>query len=370
MRVAIAAETFLPHVSGVTGSVIRVLRHLREQGHEAIVLAPGNPPPTCEGARVFALPSLPLPGYPQVRLPVATASAMSAVLSPFRPDVLHLASPFMLGGPAIRAAERLHVPVVAVYQTDVAGFASRYGAASVTAMAWHRIRAIHERADVTLAPSRWAQADLERHDVPRVELWARGVDTTAFSPAHRDPALHRSWAPDGQVVVGFLGRLAAEKQVEDLAVLSGHAGIRLVIIGDGPERDRLRRLLPDAVFTGLLTGDALSRAVASLDVAVHTGPHETFCQSVQEAMASGVPVVAVAAGAAAELIDPSHTGWLYPATHLWALRSLVLDLAGDDAKRHAMGRAARDAVKTRTWDSVCDRLLGHYRAVQPTASIR
>ena len=289
---AIAAETFLPHVSGVTGSVIRVLRHLREHGHEAIVLAPGNPPPTCEGARVLALPSLPLPGYPQVRLPVATAGAVATLLAPFRPDVLHLASPFLLGGPATRAAERLRVPVVAVYQTDVAGFASRYGATSATAMAWNRIRTIHERADLTLAPSRWAQDDLERHGVPRVERWARGVDTTAFSPAHRDPELHRSWSPDGRVVVGFLGRLAAEKQVEDLAVLSGHSGIRLVIIGDGPERERLRRLLPDAVFTGLLTGAALSRAVASLDVAVHTGPHETFCQSAQEAMASGVPVVA------------------------------------------------------------------------------
>ncbi len=364
---AIAAETFLPHVSGVTGSVIRVLRHLREHGHEAIVLAPGNPPPTCEGARVLALPSLPLPGYPQVRLPVATAGAVATLLAPFRPDVLHLASPFLLGGPATRAAERLHVPVVAVYQTDVAGFASRYGATSVTAMAWNRIRTIHERADLTLAPSRWAQDDLERHGVPRVERWARGVDTTAFSPAHRDPDLHRSWSPDGRVVVGFLGRLAAEKQVEDLAVLSGHSGIRLVIIGDGPERERLRRLLPDAVFTGLLTGAALSRAVATLDVAVHTGPHETFCQSVQEAMASGVPVVAVGAGAAAELVDPSRTGWLYPHEDVWALRGHVLDLVGDQAKRQAMGRAARSAVAARTWDSVCDTLLGHYRAVQSTA---
>jgi len=364
MRVAIAAETFLPHVSGVTGSVVRVLRHLREHGHEAMVLAPGDPPPTCEGAPVVALPSLPLPGYPQVRVPVVTAGAMAAHLARFRPDVLHLASPFTIGGPAVRAADRLDVPVVAVYQTDVAGFASRYGAASVTGMAWHRIRSIHERADLTLAPSRWAASDLARHGIPRVELWPRGVDTHAFSPVHRDMALHRRLSPDGRVVVGFLGRLAAEKQVEDLRVLSGHPGIALVVIGDGPERERLRRALPDAVFTGLLTGASLSRAVATLDVAVHTGPHETFCQSVQEALASGVPVVAVAAGAAAELVDPSRTGWLYPADDLTVLREQVLDLVGDEAKRKAMGRAARAAVEGRTWDAVCDRLLGHYATVR------
>lgn len=370
MRVAIAAETFLPHVSGVTGSVVRVLRHLREHGHEAMVLAPGDPPATCEGAPVVALPSLPLPGYPQVRVPVVTAGAIAGHLARFRPDVLHLASPFTIGGPAVRAADRLDVPVVAVYQTDVAGFASRYGAGSVTTMAWHRIRSIHERADLTLAPSNWAVCDLVRHGIPRVELWPRGVDTHAFAPLHRDAGLHRRLSRDGRVLVGFLGRLAAEKQVRDLRVLTGHPGIRLVVIGDGPERERLRRVLPDAVFTGLLSGASLSRAVATLDVAVHTGPHETFCQSVQEAMASGVPVVAVAAGAAAELVDPSRTGWLYPPDDLAVLRERVLDLAGDAAKRQAMGRAARAAVAGRTWDAVGDRLLDHYGAVRASRSVR
>jgi phosphatidylinositol alpha 1,6-mannosyltransferase len=240
----------------------------------------------------------------------------------------------MIGGPAVRAGQRLHVPVVAGYQTDVAGFASRYGAACVGAMAWHHIRSIHEHAAVTLAPSRWAASEVQqRHGIPRVELWPRGVDTRAFAPRHHDPALHRRFAPQEQVVVGFLGRLAAEKQVEDLRALSRCDGIRLVIIGEGPERERLRRALPDAVFTGLLAGQALSRAVATLDIAVHPSPYETFCQSVQEAMASGVPVVAVAAGAAAELVDHSSTGWLYAANDLVGLRDRVLDLAGDEAKR-------------------------------------
>lgn len=364
MRVAIAAETFLPHVSGVTGSVVRVLRHLRDTGHEALVLAPGDPPATCEGARVVALPSVPLPGYPEVRLPVATAGAVAAQLADFRPDVLHLASPFALGGPAVRAAARVGVPVVAVYQTDVAGFATRYGAGSVANMAWHRIRSIHERANLTLAPSSAAAADLRRHGIPRVRLWPRGVDTVAFSPAHGDDLLRRRLAPDGEVLVGFLGRLAPEKQVEDLRSLMTLPGVRVVVIGDGPERDRLRRILRGASFLGLLTGAALSRAVATLDIAVQPGPHETFCQAVQEAMASGVAVVAVGAGGAAELVDHSRTGWLYPPGDLSCLTDRVRDLAGDAAKRRAMGRAARAAVVGRTWPAVCEQLLGHYASVQ------
>lgn len=369
VRVAVAAESFLPHINGVTGSVVRVLRHLREAGHEALVLAPGDPPATCEGARIVGLPSVPLPGYPQVRVPVVSARSIARELDRFRPNVVHLASPFALGGPAVRAAARLAVPVVAVYQTDVAGFATRYGLTSTADLVWRRIRSIHERAALTLAPSSAAAEDLRLHGVPRVRRWPRGVDTGAFSPTHRDEALRRRLAPGGEVLVGYVGRLAAEKRVDNLQALNGVAGVRVVVIGDGPERDGLRRALPGAAFLGLLTGAALSRAVASLDVAVQPGPHETFCQAAQEAMACGVPVVAVRAGGLAELVDSSRTGWLYPPDDLSSLRAMVEDLAGDPAKRRAMGRAAHAAVRGRTWPVVCEQLLGYYTSVVQSPAV-
>jgi phosphatidylinositol alpha 1,6-mannosyltransferase len=371
MRVAVVSESFLPHINGVTGSVLQVLRHLRRTGHDAKVIAPGSPPGTCEGFEVVALPSVGLPGYPQVRLPLVVAGRLVRELEQFAPDVIHLASPFVLGGPVVRAAASLDIPVVAIYQTDVAGFALRYGLTAASNAAWRRIRSIHERAHVTLAPSPTAARDLEQHGVPRVQVWPRGVDTAAFSPAHRDASLraqllasaetgHDGPGQKDEVIVGFVGRLAAEKQVEDLALLGDLPGVRLVVIGDGPERERLARRLPQAHFTGALTGIALSRAVASLDVFVHPGPHETFCQAAQEAMASGVPVVAVGAGGLRDLVDSSRTGWLYAPGDLRALRAHVRDLAGDQTKRQAMGWAAHQAVRARTWPVVCDRLLGHY----------
>lgn len=362
MRVAVVTESFLPHVNGVTGSVVRVLEHLRRSGHRALVLAPGDPPAECEGAPVVALRSVGLPGYAQVRVAVATARSIAAELAAFRPDVVHLASPFAVGGPAVRAAAALDVPVVAVYQTDVAGFAARYGLGSVSDLAWHRIRSIHNRAELTLAPSRSAAADLRRHGVERVHLWARGVDAAQFSPTRRHGPSRRRLAGAGGVLVGYVGRLAPEKQVEDLRVLQDLPGVRLVVIGDGPERRRLERLLARATFLGLLTGHELWRAVAMLDVAVLPGPYETFCQSAQEAMASGVPVVAVGAGGTADLVDSSRTGWLYPPGDLDRLREAVADLAGDAAKRAAMGRAAHLAVRARTWPVVCEQLMAYYHA--------
>ena len=360
MKVAVVSESFLPHINGVTGSVLQVLGHLNRAGHQAIVMAPGSPPPTCEGFEVVSLPSVGFPGYPQVRVPMVVTGRLVRDLSRFGPDVIHLASPFAVGGPVMRAAASLGIPVVAIYQTDVAGFALRYGLTAASNAAWRHIRSIHERARITLAPSPTAARDLERHGVPRVQVWPRGVDTAAFSPAHRDADLRRRLAPAGDVLVGFVGRLAAEKQVEDLAVLNDLPGIRLVVIGDGPERERLTRRLPGAHFTGVLTGADLSRALASLDIVVHPGPHETFCQVAQEAMASGLPVVAVGAGGLLDLVDSSRTGWLYPPGDLAALRDRVADLAGDRWKRRAMGMAAHDKVRARTWPVVCDRLLRHY----------
>ncbi len=358
-------DSFLPAVNGVVRSVLRVLEHLEAQGHTALVVcaSPGAPS-RVHGALVVEVPSVGLPGYTEVRVPLPSATRLRAVLAAFAPDVVHLASPFGLGGTAARAANGLGVPVVAVYQTDIAGFASRYPLTARTAgaqeAAWWRVEAIHRRAEMTLAPTATTAAQLAARGIPRTRVWARGVDDL-FDPARRDPALRAALAPRGEVLVGYVGRLAPEKRLDDLTVLDGVPGTRLVVVGDGPSRARLRTLLPGAAFLGQLSGEALAAAVASLDVFVHTGEHETFCQAAQEALASGVPVVAPAAGGLIDLVDPSRTGWLYAPGDRRELRERVVDLAGDAAKRRAFGEAARERTRGRTWSALCGQLLGHYR---------
>jgi phosphatidylinositol alpha 1,6-mannosyltransferase len=363
MKVAVVTESFLPQVNGVTNSVLRVLEHLQRRGHQAVVVAPGRGDPAdyC-GARVIRVPSVPMPGYPEVRVSLATTEHLRRLLVDERIDVVHLASPFVLGATAARAAESLGMPTVAIFQTDVAGFATRYGLTAAAGLAWKRLESIHQLASRTLAPSTDTVQQLVSRGVPRVSLWPRGVDAQRFSPYRRSPELRRQLAPEGQVLVGYAGRLAPEKSVADLAALVDLPGVRLVLIGGGPQRAQLEKALPAAAFLGFLSGDALAEAVASLDVFVHTGAHETFCQGAQEALASGVPVVAPAAGGLLDLVNPGHTGWLYSPGDLAGLRDHVRDLSGDAFKRRAFGEAARAAVLPRTWERVCDDLLDHYRA--------
>ncbi|OZM75257.1 alpha-mannosyltransferase [Amycolatopsis antarctica] len=351
-------------MNGVTNSVLRVVEYLRERGHRVLVVAPGPGPTEYAGVAVVRLPSVELPVVTSLRIGVPTRTVRTA-LTAFAPDVVHLASPFVVGARGLAAARRLGVPTIAVYQTDIAGFAAAYGLRLGAGTAWRWTRGLHSRADRTLAPSTAAVDELREHGVPRVHRWGRGVDTECFSPEHADPRLRARLAPAGELLVGFVGRLAPEKQVDRLAALANVEGVRLVVAGDGPDLGALRQRLPGATFLGARHGGELAAVYACLDVFVHTGPYETFCQTVQEAMASGVPVLAPDAGGPRDLVRHGHTGYLLPADRPGFAAELpgYVERLRDGAVRARLGAEARSTVLGRTWAAVCAELLGHYEAV-------
>jgi phosphatidylinositol alpha 1,6-mannosyltransferase len=362
VRVAVVAETFHPVVNGVTNSVARVLECLDRSGHQALVIAPEPGPATFRGVPVVRVPSFRPPMYRSVHIGRPN-TPLAGVLADFRADLVHLASPALLGFAGARAAAELGIPAVAVFQTDLASYLSCYHLRPVRSFVWQYLRRLHGLCALTLAPSTATVWMLRRHGITPVARWGRGVDVTAFSPAHRNEALRRMLAPGGEAIVGYVGRIAPEKRVHLLRPVSQLPGVRLVVVGDGPSRSTVERRLPEATFLGFRRGRELSELYASLDVFVHPGADETFCQAVQEALASGVPVIAPAAGGPLDLVRHGENGWLWSGADPHLLADQVASLLADPTLRETMRLRARASVLGRSWTSIGDELLGHYGTV-------
>lgn len=365
MRVAIVTESFLPQVNGVTNSVLRVLEFLASEGHQALVIAPESDggPREYAGHRIKRVPALPLQSILPIGLPIAVPTRkLEYLIDGFSPDILHLASPFALGAYSARIARKLNIPALSVYQTDLAGFARHYGFTAAHASLRKIVGKIHTNTSRTLAPSSAACADLRDCGVDNVHLWRRGVDTSLFHPDSRSTALRESWGAPTQLIVGYIGRLANEKRVHDLAVLDRDPRIQLVIVGDGPAREKLEGELPNARFTGSKSGAELAQAYASFDLFIHPGPNETFCQSVQEALASGTPCIVPTTGGPADLISNGSTGYIINTSDPIALAGAVEHFMSR-SDHEDMRTMARDSVSERTWARINGQLLGHYESL-------
>lgn len=362
LRVLVVAESFLPKVDGVSNSVVRILERLERDGHDVVVVAAAPGPASWGRFPVVRVGSVGLPGYPDVRLAIGRR-AISRALAEFRPDVAHVASPAVLGAVALRECRRAGVPAIAVFQTDLGGFARGYGLSAVANVVDGYVARVHGLASLTLVPSSSSVAKLAQRGVTNLRLWPRGVDAALFDPARRSSRLREAFGAPERTVVGYVGRLAREKAVERLVPVARDPRVSLVVVGAGPCEDELRAALPGAQFVGFKSGVELAEVVASLDVFVHTGIHETFCQAVQEALCAGVPVVAPRAGGPVDLVDHGVNGLLWDPRVEGSLESAVRSVVDDPELRARFAAAARDSVAHRTWESVTDALLGAYEVV-------
>jgi len=365
VRIAYVTESFPPDVNGVAHTAVRVAEHLLTRGHQPLVIAPEPASGAARPDAGFDFPivrvrSVGVPVYPGFRVGLPGRRVREAVAA-HDADLVHLAGPFVLGAGGCAAARRLGVPIVAVYATDLPAYARAYHTGRVgQEIAWRRLRRIHNAADRTLAPCTATAIDLHANGVERVRVWARGVDCVRFDPAKRSERVRNELAPHGELLVGYIGRLAAEKRVDLLAQVATLPGVRLVIVGSGPAEMAIRRALPSAIFLGQRGGEHLARIYASLDVFVHAGPHDTFGQTLQEAAASGLPVVAPAAGGPLDLVRDGVTGFLVRPGDAAALAAAVARLSADPALRMAQGLAGRHMVLGRSWPVMCDELISHY----------
>jgi phosphatidylinositol alpha 1,6-mannosyltransferase len=368
MRVAIVTESFLPGLNGVTNSVVRVMDTLVERGDDVIVVAPTKDGPTYRGVEIVTCPFVSLAGFP-VGIPTPV---MTQALDRFRPDIIHVAAPFWLGGGALAYAEKRGIPSVAVYQTDVSGYMERYGLDFARPLLDAITGQIHKLATLNLAPTPDGQEYLRGLGIDNAQVWARGVDSELFHPrkkrSREAQALRKRCAPEGEFVVGYVGRLAPEKQVGRLREICGIPHTRLLIAGDGPEREELEDIFDGypVTFLGRLEGEDLAHAYAAMDVFVHPGTEETFGQTLQEAHAAGVPVVAPNRGGPRHIVVPGETGYLVDWTQWGTFRGAVEALRVDRSLLERMSQASRASVAHKTWAANNTQLLGFYAQAMAT----
>lgn len=366
LKVAVVTETYPPEVNGVAMTMDRMVKGLRARNHRVQLVRLRQhsvDSATCRGSfEEVLMPGVPIPGYDGLRAGLPARAALAHLWQRWRPDVVHVATEGPLGWSAVSAARRLAVPVASDFHTNFHSYSRHYGLAWLRKPIEAYLRCFHERTAVTLVPTEQMRSSLVAQGFRNVAVVGRGVDTTLFNPSRRDPELRASWGvrPGGRVAM-VVGRLAAEKNLS-LAVSawglmhSREPGIRLVLVGDGPERQALQRRAPDAVFTGVRTGEDLARHYASADMFLFPSLTETFGNVALEAMASGLPVVAFDYAAARQLIRDGENGVLVDLGDVDAFGKKAAELACAPARCAAIGRAARATALEHDWARIHDAL--------------
>lgn len=372
MRVLYCTDTYPPQVNGVSVVTAISVAGLRERGWDVHVIAPRYPHEDAarRDPNVIALPSMPLPLYPDVRLVLPDYAVVRAAIDRLKPDLVHCATEFIVGRVGQIAAARAGVPIVTSYHTDFSRYMTSYGVPWLAKPVASYLARFHKRARRTFTPSKASRADLLRLGVSDVEVWGCGVDADRFNPSCRSQELRVKLGIDGAFTFLYVGRLAAEKGVD--VVMEAyrraesqlpHGVARLVVAGAGPEEKRLRATAPPGtVFLGFLERDAALPALyASADAFAFASTTETLGLVVLEAMASGLSVIAAPAGGVAEHLRDGENGIAYPANDVDACAAAMVRLATDGSLSVRLRTGARRTAEALSWSTELDRLDASYR---------
>ena len=372
LRITLVSETFPPEINGVANTLGRLTEGLRLRGHQVELVRPRQVGDSAAsgGASLLLCRGWGLPGYPGLQWGQVSVHALIRRWRGQRPDVLYIATEGPLGLSALRAARRLGIAVVSGFHTNFAQYSGQYGLGMLARLVTHYLRWFHRRTATTLVPSQSQRLELERRGFERLAMMARGVDASLFSPVRRCQALRDSWglAP-GDIAVLHVGRLAPEKNLgvlrpclEALQRNYPQRRIRLIMVGDGPQRASLEQQLPQAVFCGVQRGEALATHYASGDLFVFPSLTETFGNVVLEAMASGLGVVAYDEAAAAQHIHHGHNGALAMPGDQVAFIDAASWLLEEAETLRRVRLNARQHASHQGWQAIIEQFEGHLQS--------
>ena len=366
LRIGIITETYPPEINGVALTIARWIDGLRQRGHIVQLIrvrqSRGDPLPLVDALEILPLPGFRIPGYPQLQGGWPATRTLLTHWRRNRPDLIHIATEGPLGYSALRAAQRLAIPISTSFHTHFQSYSRHYHLGWLAKPIMGYLRHFHNRGVQTLVPTAELAAQLQASGFLHTQVLARGVNTRLFSPERRSSELRAAWGarPDTLVAL-YVGRLAAEKNLK-LAISAFQAiervqpNARLALVGDGPLMSDLRAGHPGFLYCGMRQGEDLATHYASADLFLFPSLTETFGNVILEALASGLPVVAFDYAAAHTHVESERAGRLAPFGDAQAFIAAAAALAKDFPALQGMGQAARQAVRQLDNEQVYDRL--------------
>jgi len=372
LRVALVTSSYNYIKDGIALTLNRLVSYLEAHGVDVLVVAPVAPIAAIEHAgSLVSVPSLPLLLRPEYRLALGLFADARRKLEAFRPDIIHIAVPDILGYQALQFGLNRGIPTVASYHTRYETYLKYYPGLNLLRGPLGRyLRFFYLSCEEVYVPAVSTAEALARDGIARnVRIWSRGVDADRFHPGKRSIDWRREHGVDqSEFLISFVSRLVREKELETLVSILDETTrrsipYRCIIVGDGPERASLARRLPDCIFTGFLDGEELAKAYASSEIFLFPSDTESFGNVTLEAMASGLPAVCADATGSSSLVVPGVTGLLATARNIAEFADHISALASDDQLRRRMGAKARERSLEFSWDAAMERMLGYYLSV-------
>ena len=369
LRIALFSGNYNYVRDGANQALNRLADYMLRQGVHLRVYSPTVAEPAFPATGdLVDVPAIPIPGRSEYRFPLWLTSSVRRDLKQFAPNVVHVSSPDIVGHRAVTWARKNKIAVVASVHTRFDTYLSYYHLQALEPLAREVMRRFYHRCEVVLAPAQSTAAILRAQRMNRdIQTWTRGIDREQFNPEQREMAWRRSIGiADDEMAIAFLGRIVMEKGL-DVFADAIHAfatfGLkhRVLVIGEGPARAWFAEQLPDAIFTGQLTGTDLSRALASADLFLNPSMTEAFGNVTLEAMACGLPVIAADSTGATNLVRYGVTGMLVDGEDPDEFAEALATYGRDPDLRRRHGEAGLAVAKTMDWDTINSAVIRAYR---------
>ncbi|WP_445627407.1 glycosyltransferase family 4 protein [Nostoc sp. DSM 114167] len=368
MRIALFTETFLPKVDGIVTRLRHTVDHLQRSGNQVLVIAPDGGITEHKGAKVYGVTGFPLPLYPELKMALPRP-AIGYALEEFKPDIIHVVNPAVLGLSGIFYSKILKIPLVASYHTHLPQYLQHYGLGMLEGFLWELLKGAHNQAALNLCTSTAMVEELTAHGIERVDLWQRGVDTELFHPDLASVEMRSRLSqnhPESPLLL-YVGRLSAEKEIERIKpILEAIPQARLALVGDGPHRQALQKHFAgtNTYFVGYLIGQELGSAFASADAFIFPSRTETLGLVLLEAMAAGCPVVAARSGGIPDIVTDGVNGYLFePTADIQGAIAATVRLLEQKQQRDIIRQNARQEAESWGWAAATRQLQDYYQKV-------